>query len=201
MTGGVIPYLDGGRIKQQDNQAHWAARDPEVKCYLPGIPRANYMPYPMQIVQNGEAIMMAYEYAGAVREIYMDDPGEAPVDSWMGWSAGRWEGDTLVVEVTGQNGRTWLDRAGNHYSDQLKVVERFTLISPNHIRYQATLTDPQTYSAPWTIELPLYRRVESNAQLLEFKCVEFVEELMFGQWRRKPLPRSLPESAQSAAEE
>ena len=195
VRGGGIPYLEAGRAKQLDNQAHWAARDPEVKCYLPGIPRANYMPYPMQIVQNASAMMMAYEYAGAVREIYLDDPGEAPIDSWMGWSAGRWEGDTLVIEVTGQNGRTWLDRAGNHYSDQLKVVERFTMMSPNHIRYEATLTDPQTYAEPWTIELPLYRRMEPNAQLLEFKCVEFVEELMFGKWRRNPLPRTLPDQS------
>jgi hypothetical protein len=132
---------------------------------------------------------MAYQYAGAVREVYMDDPGEAPVDSWMGWSAGRWEGDTLVVEVTGQYDSTWFDRAGNHHSDQMKVTERFTPMGPNHLMYEATIEDPLTFTEPWTIELPLYRRMEANAQLMEFKCVEFVEELMFGQWRRNPLPR------------
>jgi hypothetical protein len=107
----------------------------------------------------------------------------------MGWSAGRWDGDTLVVEVTGQYDTTWFDRAGNHHSDQMKVTERFTPMSPYHLMYEATIEDPVTFTEPWTIRLPLYRRMEENAQLMDFKCVEFVEELMFGQWRRNPLPR------------
>ena len=119
----------------------------------------------------------------------MEDPGEAPVDSWMGWSAGRWEGDTLVVEVTGQYDSTWFDRAGNHHSDQMKVTERYTPMSPYHLHYEATIEDPLTFTEPWTISMPLYRRMEDNAQLMEFRCVEFVEELMYGEWRRNPLPR------------
>lgn len=192
VVGGEIPYLASARARAQDNRRHWAARDPEVKCYLPGVPRATYMPYPLQIVQGKDALMIAYEYAGAVREVFLDDPGEAPVDSWMGWSAGRYEGDTLVVEVTGQNGESWLDRAGNQASATLKVTERYTPMSPWHLMYEATLEDPAVFSRPWTIRMPLYRRVGDDAQLLEFKCVEFVEELMFGKWRRNPLPRSLP---------
>ena len=130
-----------------------------------------------------------YQFADAVRDIYLDDPGPSSVDSWMGWSVGHWEGDTLVVDVTGQNNRTWLDRAGSHHSEQIHVVERYTLLGPNHIQYEATIEDPVVLTEPFTIRLPLYRRIEDNARILDFKCVEFVEELLFGEWRRNPLPR------------
>ncbi len=186
---GKIPYLPEALAKRQENKANWIDRDPEIKCFLPGIPRATYMPQPFQIFQSSDSVFFAYQYAGAVREVYMEDPGEAPVDSWMGWSAGRWEGDTLVVEVTGQYDSTWFDRAGNHHSDQMKVTERYTPMSPYHLQYEATIEDPQTFTQPWTISMPLYRRMEDNAQLMEFRCVEFVEELMYGEWRRTPLPR------------
>lgn len=186
---GKIPYRPEALAKKQENKANWIDRDPEIKCFLPGIPRATYMPQPFQIFQSSDSVFFAYQYAGAVREVYMEDPGEAPVDSWMGWSAGRWEGDTLVVEVTGQYDSTWFDRAGNHHSDQMKVTERYTPMSPYHLQYEATIEDPQTFTQPWTISMPLYRRMEDNAQLMEFRCVEFVEELMYGEWRRTPLPR------------
>ena len=186
---GKIPYLPEALAKRQENKANWIDRDPEIKCFLPGIPRATYMPQPFQIFQSSDSVFFAYQYAGAVREVYMEDPGEAPVDSWMGWSAGRWEGDTLVVEVTGQYDSTWFDRAANHHSDQMKVTERYTPMSPYHLQYEATIEDPQTFTQPWTISMPLYRRMEDNAQLMEFRCVEFVEELMYGEWRRTPLPR------------
>ena len=189
VEGGKIPYLPEALAKKNENKANWIDRDPEVKCYLPGIPRATYMPQPFQIFQSADSVFMAYQYAGAVREVYMNDPGEAPVDSWMGWSSGKWEGDTLVVEVTGQYDSTWFDRAGNHHSDQMKVTERYTPMSPYHLMYEATIEDPLTFSEPWTIKLPLYRRMEENAQMMEFRCVEFVEELMFGEWRREPLER------------
>ena len=189
VVDGKIPYTPEALAKQQENKANWIDRDPEVKCFLPGIPRATYMPQPFQIFQSADSVFMAYQYAGAVREVYMEDPGEAPVDSWMGWSAGRWEGDTLVVEVTGQYDSTWFDRAGNHHSDKMKVTERYTPMSPYHLQYEATIEDPETFTEPWTISMPLYRRMEDNAQLMEFRCVEFVEELMYGEWRRNPLPR------------
>jgi hypothetical protein len=191
VVGGKIPYTAEGLAKKEENKANWIDRDPEVKCFLPGIPRATYMPQPFQIFQSADSVFMAYQYAGAVREVFMEDPGEAPVDSWMGWSAGRWEGDTLVVEVTGQYDSTWFDRAGNHHSDQMKVTERYTPMSPYHLQYEATIEDPLTFTEPWTISMPLYRRMEDNAQLMEFRCVEFVEELMYGEWRRNPLPRTI----------
>ncbi len=187
-TGG-IPYTTEALEKKKENQQNWLDRDPEVKCYLPGVPRATYMPHPFQIFQGEDSVFIAYQYAGAVRDIFMDDPGPAPVDSWMGWSDGHWEGDTLVVLVTGLNEQTWFDRAGNHHSAQIRVVERYTPMGPDHLLYEATIEDPETFTKPWKITMPLYRRMEAGAQLMDFRCVEFVEELMYGEWRRHPLDR------------
>jgi hypothetical protein len=147
------------------------------------------MPYPFQIFQSSSAMFMAYEYAGAVRNIYMKDPGPPPIDSWMGQSVGRWEGETFVVDTNGFNDSTWFDRAGNFHSDKLKVTERFTRTAPDIISYEATIDDPVTFTKAWKMSMPLYRRVEKNAQLLDFKCVEFVEELLYGQYRKKPLTK------------
>ena len=122
-----------------------------------------------------------------MRDIYLEDPGPPPIDSWMGQSVGRWEGETFVIDVVGFNDQTWFDRAGNFHSDQLHVVERYTRLGPDHLWYEATIEDPEVFTRPWTIAMPLYRRVEPNAQLREGKCVEFVEELIYGQYRRKPL--------------
>ncbi|TFH64223.1 MAG: hypothetical protein E4G90_08515 [Gemmatimonadales bacterium] len=189
VEGGKIPYKPEALAKKQENQEHWIERDPEIKCYLPGVPRATYMPYPFQIFQSESSILIAYEYAGAVRDVFLQDPGPAPVDSWMGQSYGKWEGDTLVVDVTGLLDSTWFDRSGNHHSDQLHVVERYTLKGANHIQYEATIEDTVTFEKPWKISMPLYRRIEPNAQLMDFRCVEFVEELLYGGWRKNPLPR------------
>jgi hypothetical protein len=189
VDGGEIPYKPEAAAKKKENQEHWLERDPEIKCYLPGVPRATYMPYPFQIFQSPTALFIAYEYDGAVRNVYLKDPGPAPIDSWMGQSVAKWEGDTLVIEASGFNDSSWLDRSGNFHSDQLKVVERYTRTAPDIISYEATLTDPEVYTRPWKMSMPLYRRLEKNAQLMDFKCVEFVEELMYGQWRKNPLPR------------
>ncbi len=187
VEGDEIPYLPAALEQKKKNQENWITLDPEIKCYLPGVPRATYMPYPFQILQSPKAIFFAYEYAGATRNIYLKDPGPAPVDSWMGQSFGRWEGDTLVIEVTGFNDSTWFDRSGNHHSEQMKVVERYTRTSADIIQYEATITDPKTFSRPWKMSMPLYRRAEKNVQLMDFKCVEFVEELMYGKLRKNPL--------------
>ena len=187
--GGRIPYTDEARALKEENRANWIDRDPEVKCYMPGVPRATYIPMPFQIVQSENDLFIAYQFAGAVRDIYLDNPGPSQVDSWMGWSVGHWEGDTLVVEVTGLHDGTWFDRAGSHHSSQLRVVERYTMLGPNHIDYEATIEDPVVLTEPFTIKMPIYRRMEENARLMDFRCVEFVEELLFGEWRREPLPR------------
>lgn len=185
VVGGSIPYLPGNREMQQQNKAGWPATDPMISCYMPGIPRATYMPFPFRIIQSDGDLLMAYAFATANRTIHMSDVDEAPIDMWMGWSRGRWEGDTLVVEVTSNDERTWFDRAGNHHSYMLKVTERYTPVSENHIRYEATMEDPLTFSAPWTIRLPLYRYIDDNAELLEYKCVEFSEELLYGEFEKE----------------
>ena len=189
VEGGSIPYLPDAAKQRADNQAHWLERDPEIKCYLPGVPRATYMPYPFQILQNANAIFIAYEYDGATRSLYLRDPGPPPVDSWMGQSVARWEGDTLVVDVTGFNDQSWLDRSGNFHSDALHVVERYTRTAPDVIGYEAIIEDRKVFTRPWKISMPLYRRLEKSAQLLDFKCVEFVEELIYGRLRKQPLDR------------
>ncbi len=188
VEGGAIPYRPEALPSKIENQRNWIDRDPEIRCYLPGVPRATYMPYPFQILQSESAFFISYEYAGAVRDIYLEDPEAPLVQSWMGRSVGYWEGDTFVVEVSGLNDQTWFDRAGNFHSADMTVVERYTLTGPNMIEYSATIEDSNVFTRPWTITMPLYRRVDRDA-LVEFKCVEFVEELIYGQWRKNPLDR------------
>ena len=187
VEGGTIPYKEDALAKRDENAANWITQDPEVRCYLPGIPRATYMPHPFQIVQNEGVLFFNYAYAGAVRNVALSDPGPAPIDSWMGESWARWEDDTLVITTTGQHDRTWFDRAGNYHSDMMTVVERFTRTSDHTIDYSATMTDEQVFTRPWTIRMPLYKRVGDDANMLKFDCVEYVEELMYGHLRKEPL--------------
>ncbi|WP_296597499.1 hypothetical protein [Phenylobacterium sp.] len=187
VEGGEIPYTADAKKQRDANREDYLNLDPEVKCYLPGVPRANYMHLPFQIFQSEKSMIVAYEYAGAVRNILFTDPGPAPVDSWMGQSVATWDGDTLVVKVTGMNDRTWFDRAGNFHSDQMTVEERWTPTGPGTIRYEATITDPATFTKPWKMSFNLYKRVGEDARLNQFKCVEFVEELMYGDLRKEPL--------------
>ena len=186
VVDGPIPYKPEALAKKKANGANWVKLDPEVKCYLPGVPRAMYQPFAFQIVQSPKHIMFAYEFADAVRTVYMADQTEAPADSWMGWSNGKWEGETLVIDTTGFNGKAWFDRAGNFASDQLHVVERISARSADTLNYEATMEDPNVFSRPWKIKMPLYRRRETNMQLMEYKCVPFAEELMYGHLRKKP---------------
>ena len=198
IEGGEIPYKPDALAKKKANFENrlkvdvssdktWhELGDPEMKCYMPGVPRATYMPFPFQIVQGtGPSILMAYEFASATRIVRMNWEQAAPTDSWMGWSRGRWEGDTLVVDVTGQREETWFDRAGDYHSDALHVVERYTPMSPYHMMYEATIEDPNVFTRPWKISFPLYRRMEKSVQLLEFKCVPFTEELLFGKFGKQ----------------
>jgi hypothetical protein len=185
VEGNEIPYQPWAAEKQKENfKNRWTA-DPEAKCYMPGVPRATYMPLPFQIIQGDKQILIAYPFASASRIVHMSDVGESPADAWMGWSRAKWEGDTLVVNVTNQIEDTWFDRAGNFHSEQLNVVERYTPASENVIQYEATMTDPKVFTRPWKISLPLYRRLENNAQFLDFKCVPFSEELIYGHLRKK----------------
>jgi hypothetical protein len=187
VEGGEIPYKPEAAAKQKDNFTNRLKLDPEIKCYMGGVPRSTYMPYPFQIVQGTGHIMIAYEFAGAVRDINMGAPTKAPADSWMGWSNGHWEGDSLVVDVTSLNDSTWFDRAGNWHSDALHVIERYTAIGPDALQYEASIDDPKVFTRQWKMSMPLYRRLEKNAQILEYKCVEFAEEVLYGHFRKQPL--------------
>ncbi len=201
--GGKVPYKAEAVAQRDANKADWINLDPEVKCYLPGVPRANYMGLPFQIFQSDKAMFFAYEYAGAVRNVYLEDPGEAPVDSWMGQSYGKWEGDTFVVEVTGLLPDTWLDRSGNFHGQGVgsKVTERWTRVSDGVMRYEATIENDEIYTRPWKIAFNLYKRVGDDAQLQQFKCVEFVEEMMYGHLRKNPLEGPALERARREARE
>jgi hypothetical protein len=198
VEGGAIPYQAWALEKKKQNFAKRTAADvgddqkwhelgdPEFKCYMPGVPRATYLPFPFRIVQGSSPyILVAYEFTSATRTIRMGWKGEAPTPSWMGWSRGSWDGDTLVVDVSGFREETWFDRAGDFHSDALHVVERYTPASPYHLMYEATIEDPKVFTRPWKISFPLYRRMEKNVQLLEYKCVPFTEELLFGRFTKQ----------------
>jgi hypothetical protein len=183
VVGGEIPYLPEALAKRAENRAGWPASDPEAKCYMPGIPRATYMPYPFQIVQGeGDQILFSYTFANANRPVFMRDHQRAPVDLWMGRSNGSWDGDTLVIEVNSNIENTWFDRAGNHHSAAMIVTERYRLLDEHVMQYEATIEDPETFSRPWTIRMPLFRHIEDDARLLEFNCVKFSEPLLYGEF-------------------
>jgi hypothetical protein len=203
VEGGEIPYKPEALAQKKANADKRMAvnitsdphrhdtGDPELKCYSPGVPRSNYMPFPFQIVQGTDTILFAYEFARGVRTVYMNPndqtiPKEAPADSWMGWSHGHFEGDTLVIDSSGFVPYTWFDRAGDYHSDALHVTERYTPVSPYHMMYEATIDDPNVFTRPWKMSFPLYRRMEKNIQLVDFNCTEFVLDLLYGQYSKKP---------------
>jgi len=189
VEGGEIPYKPEGLKQRQENFENALTRDPLVKCLLPGVPRATYLPYPFRITQSPNKIMIVYGFSNAGRTIHLDEVDPPGIESWMGHSVGRWEGDTLVVDVTELNDQTWFDRAGNFHSNQLHVVERYTPVTPYHMMYEATIEDPEVFTEPWKISMPLYRRMDENAQVLEYRCVEMVEELIYGHLRKEQLVR------------
>ena len=185
---GPLPYRPEALAKKKENEANWLALDPVVKCFLPGLPRATYMPFPFEIVQSPQYVSFTYEFAFASRVVNIGMKSKAPVDSWMGWSSGSWDGDTLVVDVTGMVEDTWFDRAGDYHSDALHLTERYTPTSANTLLYEVIVDDPKIYTRPWKMSMPLYRRMEKNMQLLEFNCVSYVEELMYGHLRKVEPP-------------
>ena len=174
VEGDEIPYQPWALAKKRENFATRATADPEAKCFLPGVPRITYMPFPFQIFQTPGHIAMTYEYVHAVRRIYMNSPHpEGPIEFWMGDSRGRWDNDTLVVDVVHFTDQTWFDRAGNFHSEALHVVERYTPVTRNHINYEVTIEDPKVFTRPWKMNMPLYRRMEQNIRLLDYECYAF----------------------------
>ena len=177
VEGNELPYLQSARARRQENYENRLTGDPEAKCYMAGVPRITYLPYPFQIMQTPAQVTILYEYVHTFRAIYIDSehpPG--PIRWWMGDSRAHWEGDTLVVDVIHFTDQTWLDRTGNYHSEALHVTERYTRTGPDHMMYEATIEDPKVFSRPWTMSMPLYRRQERSAQILEYECYAFVEE-------------------------
>jgi hypothetical protein len=171
VEGNEIPYLPAALEKKKQNYAIRHTADPALKCYLPGVPRITYMPFPFQIFQTPQKVGILYEYAHAVREIYLNSEHlEGPIEWWMGDSRGKWDGDTLVADVVHFNDQTWFDRAGNHHSELLHVVERYSFIDRDHLNYDVTIEDPKVFSRPWKMNLILYRHREARFRLLEYEC-------------------------------
>jgi hypothetical protein len=187
VEGNEIPYQPAAAARKKENFARRMTMDPEIKCYLPGVPRAMYMPYPFSIVQGTDKIHMTYAFSNAGRVIHMTKVAGPPDDTYMGHSVGHWEKNTLVVDVTNFNGKNWFDRAGNFHSEALHLVERYSPISADAIRYEVTIEDPNVFTRPWTIAMPLYRRLEPNATVLDYPCMEFSEEFMYGHLRKQQL--------------
>jgi hypothetical protein len=184
VEGGTIPYLPAALAKRNENRANRKTADPVSKCFIPGVPRVTYMPFPFQIIQTAKHIAISYEFAHTQRVIYTDGtPHVEALDFWMGDSRGRWEGDTLVVDTIDFNDKTWFDAAGNHHSENLHVVERYALLGQDHMNYEVTVEDPQTFSAPWKMSMPIYRRLEPNLQIIDYDCVSFF-------WQRFTRPPS-----------
>jgi len=191
VEGGEIPSQPWAAATKQANYDKRLMLDPLLKCYLPGVPRVTYMPFPFEITQTEKMVGISYEYVHATRLIYTDGSKhpEGLIDFWLGDSRGRWDGDTLVVDVTNFNGQTWFDRAGNFHSDALHIVERYTPVSNDHVTYEVTVEDPKVFTRPWKMSMPLYRRLEKNVQVLDYECLEFEEP--FVPWY-EPLQPGMP---------
>jgi hypothetical protein len=169
--GGKLPYLPGMRERAADNDQH-RERDPVGQCHMHGVPRIMFPPFPLEIVQDGDYVVILSETEHGVRIIPTDGrPFLKDYSSWNGDSRGHWDGDTLVVEVRGLNGRSWLDQAGNFMGEGAHVVERFRLTGKDTLDYQATVENPTVFSRPFTLHVPLRRR-PADVELLEYGCIE-----------------------------
>jgi hypothetical protein len=174
---GKIPYKPEALAQRKKNFENRETADPLGKCFLPGVPRATYLPYPFQILQTPKYVIIAYEYVHGTRTIPLDGSQHMDkIDFWMGDSRGHWEGDTLVVDVADLHDETWFDLSGDFHSDELKLVERYTRTGPETLRYEVTFEDPKVYTKPWKISIPLYLHTEKGFQLYEYECHVYLEE-------------------------
>jgi hypothetical protein len=174
VEGNEIPYLPEALAKKEANYKNRLTADPATRCFQPGVPRIMYMPFPFQIVQTPSSFAFLFEYVHTTRHVRLNSQHpEGPIEWALGDSRARWDGDTLVVDVVHFNAETWFDRAGNHHSEQMHLVERFTMLDRDHINYEITVEDPGVFSRPWKMSMPLYRRVERNVQILDYECQSF----------------------------
>ena len=172
VEGNTIPYKPAALEQRAKNFAARATADPRNKCFTLGTPRGIYGDEPFQIFQRPRDLTLLYEFGHPVRTINTNgtEHPDGHIDFWLGDSRAHWDGDTLVVDVTDFNGETWLDRVGNFNSDELHLVERWSYVDRNTIRYRATFDDPKVYTKPWSLEVLLYRRLEPNVQIIENYC-------------------------------
>jgi hypothetical protein len=178
VDGNEIPYQPAALAKKRANFENRATADPETKGYLPGVPRIMFMPFPFQILQTPDQTVMVFEYDRGIRNIYTNGTPHprGPLNWWMGDSRGRWEANTLVVDVVYFTDQTWFDRAGNFHSDALHLVERFTAAGPDHINYEVTVEDSNVFTRPWTMRTVFYRRKEPNVRLLEYDPGRLIDQ-------------------------
>jgi hypothetical protein len=185
VEGNEIPYKPEALAKKRQNLASRKTADPLESCFLPGVPRIMYLEHPYQIFQTKDHVAITFEWSQVFRLIYTNGKaGPQGIDSWMGDSRGQWEGDTLVVTNKGQKDTTWFDAAGNHHSDAMTVVERFTLQNADTIQYEVTITDPNVFTRPWKIRMPIVRQ-KDKVRLLEYQCQALKEEAA-GDFERDP---------------
>ena len=185
VEGGEIPYRPEAAAKRRENFTNRKTADPLNSCFMPGVPRIMYVEYPYHIFQTRDHVAITFEWSQVYRLIYTNGKaGPVGIESWMGDSRGRWEGDTLVVDVKSHNDRTWFDAAGNHHSDALSLVERYTMQDADTIQYEVTVTDPKVFTKPWKLKVPLVRQ-KDKARILEYQCQAEKEEAS-GDFERDP---------------
>ena len=177
VVGNHLPYRPWALEQRRQNFENRHSLDTEANCKMVGVPRITYMPYPFQIIQTPDQIVMIYEWVHSIRNIFMtgEHPG-GPIQWYMGDSRGHWEGDTLVVDVIHFTDETWFDRSGNFHSASMHVVERYTPVGPDHLMYEVTITDPEVFTEPWQMRMPLYRRQEDDIRILEYECYALAED-------------------------
>jgi len=177
VVGNELPYQASALEERQVNYENRFTDDPEANCKMVGVPRVTYMPYPFQIIQTPNQIVMTYEWVHTIRNIYMNsEHPEGPIQWYMGDSRGHWDGDTLVIDVIHFTDETWFDRSGNYHGEKLHVIERYTRLGPDHMQYEVMIEDPETFTAPWQMSMPLYRRQEENIRVLEYECYALAED-------------------------
>lgn len=170
---GKIPYKPEALARRQENYKNRATADPSLKCYQAGVPRATYLPTPLQILQSPGNFAIVYEENHAFRVFHPDTrPHFDATDWWMGDTRYRWEGDTLVASVVALTDQLWLDQAGNYHSTEFRVVERYRMTGADTLEYEARIEDPVVYSRPWTLRTVLYRNKQPGARIIEDECLE-----------------------------
>jgi hypothetical protein len=171
---GAPPYTPAARARVEEIRTNRMADEPELHCFMSGITHQVYVQFGFQLVQSEDWLHWLSEFMGSTRHIATDGRAHIHpnIELFNGDSVAHWEGDTLVIDTTNQNGRTWLDINGAFTTANLHVVERLTMMDANTIRWEATLTDPTIYTAPWTLSGNLVRNTQPGYEQMEFACIE-----------------------------